>query len=47
MELILSDPNYEKGFRYFVKELTNQEYDCLLWIEENYIHQTNHDGNFG
>ena len=43
MESSLSDHNCEDRFKDFFEGVNNQECDCLLMIEENYINQTNHD----
>ena len=39
--------NYEYGFQDLVKGVNNKECACLIWREDNYIHQTKHDGLCG
>ena len=35
--------NDEEYSQYIVEVLNNPEFDCLLLIDENFIHQTKHD----
>ena len=39
-------PNYEENFQNFVGGVNNQDFDCILWRDENYNHQTKHDDLF-
>ena len=39
--------NYEYEFRDIVEEVKNLECDCILWVDDNYIHQTKHGGLCG
>ena len=44
MKSSLGGLNDEYDFQDIVEGVNNLECACLLWRDENYIHQTKHDG---
>ena len=47
MELGWGGLNYEHDFQDLVELVNSLDCACLIWIEDNYIHQTKHDGICG
>ena len=46
MESSWSSPNYKEYYQDIVEGLNKIECSFILWIYDNYIHQTKHDGIF-
>ena len=41
---MMGSVNNKYEFQDLVEGVKNLECDCILWRDENYIHQTKHDG---
>ena len=47
MESSLVGPNFEYDLKDIVEVVKNLDCDCILWRDDNYIHQNNHDETRG